>query len=144
MVEHLLLESKVLELLALQFITLNESAPAAKQVSFRPEDADRVQYAKELLEQQMCNPPSLSELAQLTGLNEFKLKQGFRHLFHTTVFGYLYDYRMAQAQSMLGDDYMNVTQVSAKVGYRSPEAFSTAFRRKFAVSPKAYQLGRRY
>ena len=140
MVEHLLLESKVLELLALQFTSMSEDVPTAKQVSFRAKDVDRVQYAKELLEQQMCNPPSLAELAQLAGLNEFKLKQGFRHLFRTTVFGYLYDYRMAQAQNMLSSGYMNVAQVSAQVGYRSPEAFSTAFRRKLAVSPKAYQL----
>ncbi|MEO0767811.1 MAG: AraC family transcriptional regulator [Cyanobacteria bacterium J06649_4] len=144
MLEHLLLESKVLELLALQFALLGgEDAPAAKQISFRAKDADRVQYAKELIEQQMCDPPSLAELAQLSGLNEFKLKQGFRHLFRTTVFGYLYDYRMAQAQNLLRNDYMNVAQVAAQVGYRSPEAFSTAFRRKFAVSPKAYQLGQR-
>ena len=144
MIEHLLLESKVLELLALQFITLGENTFAPRQISFQAKDADRVQYARELLEQQMCDPPSLAELARLTGLNEFKLKQGFRHLFRTTVFGYLYDYRMAQAQTMLGDGLLNVAQVSAQVGYRSPEAFSTAFRRKFAVSPKAYQLGRRY
>jgi AraC-like DNA-binding protein len=59
------------------------------------------------------------------------------------VFGYLRDYRMQQAQHLLHQSHMSVAQVAAKVGYRNSEAFSTAFRRQFAVSPKAYQLGQR-
>ncbi|MEL7354805.1 MAG: AraC family transcriptional regulator [Cyanobacteria bacterium J06560_5] len=141
MMEHLHLESKALELLLLQFATLsNNESPAG---SLKVEDMERVQYARDLLVQQVCNPPSLTELAQLSGLNEFKLKQGFRHLFDTTVFGYLYDYRMKQAEYLLCSTRMNVAEVSAKVGYGSPEAFSTAFRRKFSLSPKAFQLEQR-
>ena len=59
------------------------------------------------------------------------------------MFGYLQQYRMEQAQLLLQDRELSVAKVAATVGYRSPEAFSTAFRRQFAVSPKAYQLGRR-
>ncbi|MGP1387536.1 MAG: helix-turn-helix transcriptional regulator [Thainema sp.] len=61
-------------------------------------------------------------------------------MFGTTVFGYLRDYRMQQAQRLLRSPHATVAQVAAQVGYRNPEAFSTAFRRKFSVSPKAYQL----
>ena len=143
MMEHLYLQGKALELLAMQFTLLSESASATKDDSNRAKDVDRLQYARALLEQNICDPPSLSELAHLSGLNEFKLKQGFRHLFKKTVFGHLYDYRMAQAQDLLSSARLSVAQVSVQVGYRSPEAFSTAFRRKFSVSPKAYQLGRR-
>ncbi|NET51062.1 MAG: helix-turn-helix transcriptional regulator, partial [Merismopedia sp. SIO2A8] len=72
-----------------------------------------------------------------------KLKQGFRHLFGTTVFGYLCNYRMEQAQQLLHSPHITIAQVAVQVGYRNPEAFSTAFRRKFAVGPKAYQLRQR-
>jgi AraC-like DNA-binding protein len=34
----------------------------------------------------------------------------------------------------------SVAAVAAAVGYASPTAFSGAFRRKFGVTPKAYQL----
>ena len=47
---------------------------------------------------------------------------------------------MQQAQRLLHSPHVTVAQVAAQVGYRNPEAFSTAFRRKFAISPKAYQL----
>lgn len=49
---------------------------------------------------------------------------------------------MQQARQLLLNSNLSIAGVAARVGYRNPEAFSTAFRRKFAVSPKAYQLGK--
>lgn len=143
LMQQLYLESKALELVALQFACLETDLPASKPCPLNASDLERVQYAREILIQQICNPPSLAQLAHQAGLNEFALKQGFRHLFGTTVFGHLRDYRMQQAKMMLCLDDVTVTQVASQVGYRNPEAFSTAFRRKFSVSPKAYQLGKR-
>lgn len=139
--QYLYLESKALELLALQFACLEADSPAPRQFTLKADDLERVQYAREILVQRLRNPPSLIELARQAGLNDRKLKQGFRQVFGTTVFGYLRDYRMQQAQHLLDQSHMSVAQVATKVGYRNSEAFSTAFRRKFAVSPKAYQLG---
>ncbi|MEO0536320.1 MAG: AraC family transcriptional regulator [Cyanobacteria bacterium P01_A01_bin.123] len=140
--QQLYLESKALELLALQFAYLEADSPPPRQSTLKADDLERVQYARDILVQHLCTPPSLMALARRVGLNDCTLKQGFRHLFGTTVFGYLRDCRMAQAQHLLQQSELTVAQVAAQVGYRNPEAFSTAFRRKFAVSPKAYQLGR--
>lgn len=141
--QHLYLESKALELLALQFACLEADAPIAKPFTLKASDLERVEYAREVLVQHMGDPPSLKDLSRQAGLNECTLKRGFRHLFGTTVFGYLRDYRMQQAQFLLQSCDVTVAQVAARVGYRNPEAFSTAFRRKYAVSPKAYQLRQR-
>jgi AraC-like DNA-binding protein len=51
---------------------------------------------------------------------------------------------MQQAKHLLHDSDLSIAAIAAMVGYRNPEAFSTAFRRKFAVSPKAYQLSQRF
>ncbi|MEM1256696.1 MAG: AraC family transcriptional regulator [Cyanobacteria bacterium P01_H01_bin.21] len=138
--QQLYLESKAIELLALQFACL-EAAPG--KYTLNKADLEQVRYARDILVSRLCNPPSLTELARSCGLNDFKLKQGFHQMFGTTVFGYLYDYRMKYAQELLRDDYLSVAIISAKVGYTSPEAFSVAFRRKFAIGPKAYQLSQR-
>ncbi|MEM0943833.1 MAG: AraC family transcriptional regulator, partial [Pseudomonadota bacterium] len=97
---------------------------------------------RELLIHDVQKPPTLAELAQQVGLNEYRLKQGFRQVFGTTVFGCLHHCRMQQAQHLLRNSNLTIAGVAAQVGYLSPEAFSTAFRRKFTVSPKAYQLGK--
>ncbi|VEP18297.1 Transcriptional family [Hyella patelloides LEGE 07179] len=140
--QQLYLESKALELLTLQFACLEADSPTSSQRPLNPSDLERVQYARDILVKHLNNPPSLTELTHQVGLSDRKLKQGFRFLFGTTVFGYLRDYRMKQAQYLLHSHHITVAQIANQVGYRNPEAFSTAFRRKFGVSPKAYQLGR--
>jgi AraC-like DNA-binding protein len=143
LMQQLYLEGKALELLASQFALWTDERLPTASLSLCAQDIEQLHQAKDILLQRAKHPPSLSELARLVGLNDRKLKQGFRQLFGTTVFGYLRDYRMQQAQHLLHQSHMSVAQVAAKVGYRNSEAFSTAFRRQFAVSPKAYQLGQR-
>ncbi|MGD1857234.1 MAG: helix-turn-helix transcriptional regulator [Leptolyngbyaceae cyanobacterium] len=141
MMQQIYLECKVLELLTLQLNSLEEASSVHRKGALNPSELEQVEYARELLVQCLSSPPTLIDLAHRVGLSDRKLKQGFRHLFGTTVFGYLYNYRMEQAQHLLRHSHITVAQVAAKVGYRNPEAFSTAFRRKFDISPKAYQLG---
>ncbi|GAB4304362.1 MAG: AraC family transcriptional regulator [Geminocystis sp.] len=136
------LESKALELFSLQFNSCDLSSVSSQKLSIKKEDLDRVEYAKDILIKSYLNPPSLKELSQKVGLNNRTLKQGFKQLFGTTVFGYLYNYRMEQAQELLRNSNLTIAQIAHSVGYSNPEAFSTAFRRKFAQSPKSYQLSK--
>ncbi len=138
--KQLYLESKALELFALQFHCCDSSAFCSQKLSLKKDDLDRIEYAKEILIKSYLNPSSLKELSQKVGLNDRTLKQGFKQLFGTTVFGYLYNYPMEQAQELLRDSNLSIAQIAHRVGYNNPEAFSTAFRRKFAQSPKSYQL----
>ena len=140
--QQLYLESKALELLALQFTCLEADVSTPKQPPLKSTDLERVQYAREILVRNLNQPPSLKQLTHQTGLSDRSLQQGFRYLFDTTVFGYFHNYRLEQAQYLLHQPHATVGRVATQVGYRNPEAFSTAFRRKFGVNPKAYQLGR--
>jgi AraC-like DNA-binding protein len=101
----------------------------------RSSDIDRLHRAKEILLQDLENPPSLLELARLVGLNDYKLKSGFRQLFGTTVFGYLYQQRMKQAHELLQSSEANVTEIANQVGYTSLSAFSNAFKKFYGISP---------
>ncbi|MEO0536310.1 MAG: AraC family transcriptional regulator [Cyanobacteria bacterium P01_A01_bin.123] len=143
LMQQIYLESKALELFAAQFTLWTETSTPTVSISFCAQDIEQLQQAREILIQQAMHPPSLIELARRVGLNDRKLNHGFRHLFGTTVFGYLQDYRLQQAKELLLNSRFTIAGVAATVGYRSPEAFSTAFRRKFAVSPKTYQLSQR-
>jgi AraC-like DNA-binding protein len=106
---------------------------------YSPKDYDKLVYAKEIIEQQFLHPPSLRKLALMAGTNECKLKNGFKTLFGTTVFGYLFDYRMNLArQYLLGTD-KTIQEVADAVGYEHQSHFSTAFKRKFRMSPQTFR-----
>lgn len=134
--KKLFLQSKAIELLALQCEQIEEDERGRQNVSrITRTDEEKIHHARDLLIAQSQEPPSLHELARLAGLNEFKLKSGFRKVFDNTVFGYLSDYRLEQARHMVREGERSFTDIADELGYSSVQHFSSAFRKKFGVSP---------
>lgn len=141
--KQIYLEGLCLELIALHL----EQAETAQQQTvthniMKSRDRDRVYQAQDILIRNLENPPSLLGLAEQVGLNERKLRRDFQKIFGKTVFEYLHDYRMEQAQFLLVERPMSVTEIAYTVGYANVCTFSSAFRKKFGVSPRDYQLGK--
>ncbi|NCD72132.1 helix-turn-helix transcriptional regulator [Mucilaginibacter agri] len=136
-IRRIFLEAKILELLSLQLERLENKqlTPA----NFSKEDVSRLEEAKTLVEQNLQTPCSLIELARKTGLNDFKLKKGFKTLFGHTVFGYLFELRMDTAYQLLKDG-KSVSEVSEIVGYKNPHHFTSAFKKKYSLLPS--QIGK--
>lgn len=140
--KRIYLESKALEVLALRLeqILRKDSEPNLP-LALRPDDLNRIYQAKDILIQNMDNPPSLLSLARQVGLNDYKLKIGFRHVFGTTAFGYLHTYRMEQARQLLETREMNVKEVANTVGFANSRYFSAAFKRQFGINPRSCLRG---
>lgn len=134
------LESKTLELLILWLTQTGTKDQLPKSSKLSQQDLTRLRAAKKIIGQNLDNPPSLVDLARQVGLNDYKLKFGFREVFGTTVFGYLHTKRMESAQKLLLQNQMKVTDVAYAVGYTSLPSFSKAFRKHFGVSPRAYLI----
>lgn len=132
--KKLFLQSKTLELLALQCSQVGEGRQQ-KENKLSASDRERLEYARTVLLANMQQPPTLGQLARLAGINEFKLKNGFKQLYNTTVFGYLSDYRLEMAKEMIRDGRKSLTAIAEEAGFSSLPHFSTAFRKKFGVSP---------
>ncbi|MCW3464347.1 helix-turn-helix transcriptional regulator [Chitinophaga nivalis] len=136
--KKLFLQSKAIELLALQCEqiengTRNKENVAAQKVA--TSDLEKLHHARELLLQHLQEPLSLAQLARVTGLNEFKLKSGFKHVFDNTVFGYLSEQRLELSRKLLLDTNKPLSEIAEQAGFSSPQHFSNAFRKKFGVSP---------
>lgn len=140
MTQQIYLESKAWELVALHLEQMLQSPRNPTQPTFKPDDIDRLHHARKILAQHLSNPPSLKGLARQVGLNEFTLKQGFRTIFGTTVFGCLHHYRMERARALLEAGTLNVSEVAREVGFANRGYFAAAFRKKFGTNPKAYSL----
>ncbi len=132
----LFLQSKCIELLSLQAQMYEDAlGKTSSRIITGPQDKDRILYAREYLLQHIVEPPSLTELAKVAGINEFKLKQGFKQVFNNTVYGYLSDYKLDQARELLLQGNMAIKEVSDNLGYSSVQHFSNAFRKKFGLPP---------
>ncbi|AFZ42413.1 transcriptional regulator, AraC family [Halothece sp. PCC 7418] len=138
------LEGKTFELIGLYLDQILNDHGLRQNVDNLPSDhVERIFQARDLLVNRIANPPRLIELAHQVGLNDRKLKEGFRSVFGTTVFNYLRNYQMEQSKQLLLTPGTTIASVAQAVGYRSPEAFSVAFRRTFNLTPKTYQMQHR-
>jgi AraC-like DNA-binding protein len=144
MTKRIHLQAKVLELMALQLAPIL-SAQDRLQPSprLKPETIARIHYTKEILLTRLENPPSLLELAQMIGVSDRTLRYGFRELFGTTVFGYITNKRMEQAEQLLREGKLSVAEVANLVGYAHQGHFAGAFKRKFGITPSECLLGKR-
>jgi AraC-like DNA-binding protein len=138
------LETKIWELLLLSVQPLLEEQPfKAVPKKLKPDHVDRIHDARQILLQRLENPPSLSELARLVGLNDRALKEGFRACFGTSTFNYLHHYRLEQAQQLLLTSDLKIEVVMQRVGFTSRSYFAKAFRKKFGANPGEYARQRR-
>jgi AraC-like DNA-binding protein len=143
-IQRMYLESKALELFALQLAQWLETEEGKlKTVNLKANEIDKIYQAKEILISNHAEPPTILNLAQQVEIHHMKLKQGFKEIFGMTVFDYLYNYRMEMAQNLLLENKMNVTQVAFSIGYSNPSQFAAAFKRKFGITPKACKMGKK-
>jgi AraC-like DNA-binding protein len=104
------------------------------------ENVRRIRQAKEIIIERMSEPPTLIELSKEIGLSLKKLKDGFKQLYGETVYGYLLDYKMTEAQRMLDSKSYNVNEVGLRLGYSTASHFIVAFKKKYGTTPKKYLM----
>lgn len=138
--KRMYLEGKALELISMMVAEEIEIAEHQSIQRLKADLVDQVHHAKDILLQRTANPPTLAELARLSGLNEYSLKCGFRQVFGMTVFSYLHDHNMKQAKQLLQTGAWKVEEVSQMVGYANLSAFGRAFRKQFGQSPRDCRL----
>jgi AraC family transcriptional regulator, transcriptional activator of the genes for pyochelin and ferripyochelin receptors len=130
---NLMIQSKVLELLALQLGQFTATGMIIEDIS--PADMDKLHALKAILDRDFLNEFTLTHLSRACLLNEFKMKKGFKKLFGHTVFGYIRKLRMEYAQSLLLDGGRSVEEVADVLGYEHPQHFSVAFKKYTGVRP---------
>lgn len=121
-----------MELLILQCGQLGKRK---KTVRLSTADIRNVRLARDIILEDIRNPPTLPALAIRAGLNEFKLKAGFRQVFANSVFGYLSDHRLELAKQDVLEGYKSLTDIAYETGYASLSHFSHSFKKKFGISP---------
>lgn len=133
---NILMESRALELLSLSFQHfLFDHEPSNHDYSITRSDLERIHQARDVMLGRMENPPSLMELSRIVGLNDYKLKAGFKKVFGTTIFGYLREKRLEKAMLHLQNGQTSVGEAAVSVGYTNASYFAEAFRKQYGINP---------
>ena len=131
------IEGRALELLVLSLQACIDAVANADnpERGMSQREVERMHKTRQLLEQQYVNPPTISELARHIGLNEAKLMHDFKQLFGQTIFDFTQNLRMDEAKRLLETTERSITEIAFDVGYEYSSNFTTAFKRRFGITP---------
>jgi AraC-like DNA-binding protein len=132
---NIMMEGLVLQLFALQ-VAASSSVPPDESLS--PRDRSLVDEALDRLLADMRRPPTLGELAEVTGMSEKRLNACFRKAFGATIFETLRNHRLDHARQALEGGSLSLKEIAWRVGYSNVSNFVNAFRARFGKPPRQF------
>lgn len=139
--KEIYIQSKIFELL---FIELSKLQQNKEKIFLDEYDKNAILKAKEILLDNLQNPPSIVTLAKMVHLSELKLKKGFKQVYKASPYQLLLTYKMNIAKEMLKSGEYNVNEVSSFVGYNFANNFTNAFYKEFKIKPKDILKTKKY
>jgi len=133
-------EAKILELLAFQMqqggnIQIYNTQNQCKSIS----DIEKIHEAGRLLIANLNQSPTIPELSKHVGVNECKLKYGFKEVYSRTIHQYLFEHKMNLARQLLIDTSYTIFEIAYQCGYDEPSHFSNAFKRRYGMYPREFR-----
>ncbi len=103
-----------------------------------------VECAKQYLWEHYNEDITLTDVAEAVSVSTFHLSHLFKKETGSPPIQYLIQCRMEKAKELLRDKKIPITQIALRVGYDSPNYFSTVFKKMEGISPAEYRKGFKY
>ena len=93
-----------------------------------------------LVESNLSNEEfNVEEICKNLGVSRVQLYRKVKALLNINVNDYILNSRLQKAKYLLQHEEMTISEIAYKVGFSSPAYFSTVFKSKFGVTPKAFK-----
>lgn len=138
-VKRFFLEGKVFEIFSHQLKMFGDDLkPKDQEMVLRQTDVDLIREAKRILSESLDEAPTIIELSRMVGINQQKLKKGFKQIYHTTPYRFLRNARLNESRLLLLEGSTSVSEVAEKIGYSNKSHFAKRFKEKFGVLPREF------
>ncbi|WP_299834593.1 AraC family transcriptional regulator [uncultured Tenacibaculum sp.] len=135
-VQSKLLEAKFEELIV--YLINTQGTDFIESLLFEIQNEN--QHFIEVIEHNKLNKLSLQELSFLANMSLSTFKREFTKHFNTSPSKWFLDQRLEHAALLLQDKSVRPTDIFEEIGYESLSNFVQAFKIKFGITPKQYQL----
>jgi AraC-like DNA-binding protein len=98
-------------------------------------DSENLSRVRALIEGDPSVDHSIEQLGRVAAMNRTKLRYLFKQVYGTTISQFRTSERMQQAEMLLHQTAMTVSQIGYEVGYADTSSFIVAFKNHFGVSP---------
>ncbi|MDR1877008.1 MAG: AraC family transcriptional regulator [Flavobacteriaceae bacterium] len=100
----------------------------------------QLQEIKELILENIANPPTLRILSEKTNVSEYKIKEGFKKLYGKTISNFILDTKLEIGKEKLDMKVKQVQEIAYDLGYENPSHFIEAFKKKYGITPKQWMM----
>ena len=115
---------------------LPEATSTANTINQHQSDALLIQKVREYILKNLEDPlPSTNEFSKMFNVNEFKLKDSFRHFFNTSIYQFYTDERLKKAHGLILQTNIPLKEIAFISGYNDYTNFYKAFKKRFNYSP---------
>jgi AraC family transcriptional regulator len=101
----------------------------------------RIRRITDYVEAHLDESIQVADLARIVGLSTGHLHRALRATVGVTPLEFINQRRIERARQILATEGTTVTELSARVGFASPNHFARLFRRATGVSPSEYRRG---
>ncbi len=137
----LLMDSLVYEVLDLVLRKLADKDGVTDiSASLKKYHLQTIERAKEYISENYIRDPSLNEIADNCYVSPFHFSRIFKTFTSCSPHQYLIDTRLKNAENLLKTSNLPITEICFSSGFESLEHFSTAFKKKYQLSPSKFRL----
>lgn len=129
-----MIEAAIVQIMLLNLHSLFQSEDPTP-AGLTEKDYNTAKAVKEYIESTFLLDHTLNDLTRHFGTNSNKLMSLFRRVFNKSIFEHIGDLKMQHAHDLLSKEDRTVADVARLVGYKNANHFSTAFKKRFGISP---------
>jgi AraC-like DNA-binding protein len=108
-------------------------------MSLSKQDMLHIRQAKTIVDENYDTNITIPHLARQVGINEVKLKEGFKELYGNSIHTYLLQLRLEKAKQLLLTTTMPITDITYHIGYSHVTHFTTLFKKEFGLTPSEWR-----
>ncbi|MET0300585.1 MAG: AraC family transcriptional regulator [Flavitalea sp.] len=138
--KRLFVEAKVIELLGHQLDQFEEMQEKGNSYSLKAVEIEKMYMVRSIILNNLSHHYSLIELAHLVGTNECYLKDHFKKVFGTTVYGFTQKAKMEKAKELILIGGKKISEVAKTTGFKYTSHFTSSFKKHFGVLPNKIKL----
>lgn len=130
------MKGRIMILLQLLFESINhENKQMDTESCYREADANVFYAIQDFITQNTSEFYTIEQLAIKFGINQYKLKKGFKEISGMGLFQFATKVHIQKAISLLKTTDLSIKEIAFRTGYSSPSSFSVAFKKQCGVAP---------
>lgn len=120
-------------------LLVQSSKTKSQDILLNEQEDSAVLLAREIILQDLKLHLTIQEISKQVGLNEYKLKAGFKQKFGLGIFECLLEARMSEAKKLLIETNKPIKDIAGLVGYNHLTNFIAAFRNYCGQTPGQFR-----